>query len=58
MDFLSAIDANLAGVPDPVLALAAQQDRILVSDDFRTMPRHFADFVQAHASSPGLILVP
>lgn len=59
MDFLSASDANLAGVRDPdVLALAAEQGRILVSHDFQTMPRHFADFLQAHGSSPGLILVP
>lgn len=59
MDFLSAIDAKLAGVPDPrVLALAAEQDRILVSHDFQTMPRHFADFLLAHGSCPGLILVP
>lgn len=59
MDFLSANDANLAGVLDPgVLALAAEQDRILVSHDFQTMPRHFGEFLQAHGSSPGLILVP
>lgn len=46
------------GVPDPeVLALAAAQDRILVSHDFQTMPRHFGDFVQAGNSSPGVILV-
>ena len=59
MDFLSANDATLAGVPDPnVLALAAGQDRILVSHDFRTMPQHFADFLQARGSSPGLLIVP
>jgi hypothetical protein len=59
MDFLSANDAKLDGVPDPeVLALAAGQDRILVSHDFQTMPRHFADLLQAHGSSPGLILLP
>jgi len=59
MDFLPANDANLAGVPDPdVLAIAAEQERILVSHDFRTMPHHFADFLRAHGSSPGLILVP
>jgi uncharacterized protein DUF5615 len=57
--FLSAGDANLSGIPDPdVLALAAEQDRIVVSHDFQTMPRHFADFLQVHGSSPGLILVP
>ena len=45
MDFLSANTANLEGVPDPeVLALAADLNRILVSHDFQTMPRHFGDF--------------
>lgn len=59
MDFLSANDAKLEKVPDPeVLALAAAQNRILVSHDFQTMPRHFGDFLQAHGSSPGVILVP
>ena len=59
IDFLSANDANLEGVPDPgVLAFAAAEDRILVSHDFRTMPRHFGDFLQDRGFSPGLILVP
>jgi len=59
MDFLSANDADLEGVPDPeVLALAAAQGRILVSHDFQTMPRHFGDFLQAGNSSPGVLLVP
>ena len=59
MDFLSANEADLEGVPDPkVLALAAAEDRILVSHDFRTMPRHFGNFLQAGYSSAGVILVP
>ena len=59
MDFLSANEADLEGVPDPeVLALAAAQDRILVSHDFQTMPRHFGDFLQAGNSSPGVLVVP
>ena len=59
MNFLSANEANLEGVPDPqVLALAAEQNRILVSHDFQTMPRHFGDFLQARGSSPGVLLVP
>ena len=42
MDFLSANDADLQGVPDrEVLRIAAEQDRILVSHDFRTMSQHF-----------------
>ena len=59
IDFLSANEASLEGVPDPeVLALAAAEDRILVPHDFHTMPRHFGDFLRARGSSPGLILVP
>lgn len=58
MDFLSATDADLEQVPDlEVLGIAAEQGRILVSHDLKTMPRHFADFLQARGSSPGLILV-
>lgn len=58
MDFLPARVANLEGVSDPeVLALAAEQDRILVTHDFQTMPRHFADFLQTEGSSPGVFLV-
>ena len=57
-DFLSANDANLKGVPvSRVLALAAEQDRILVSHDFQTMPRHFGGFLEAGDSSPSLFLV-
>jgi hypothetical protein len=52
MDFLSANEANLEGVPDPqVLALAAERNRILVSHDFQTMPRHFGEFLQARAAT-------
>ena len=59
MDFLSANDADLEGVPDPeVLALAAAHDHILVSHDFQTMPRHFGDFLQSGNSSPGVLLAP
>jgi predicted nuclease of predicted toxin-antitoxin system len=59
MDFLSATEANLEGVPDPeVLALAAEQNRVLVSHDLRTMLRHFGDFLQARGSNPGVLIVP
>ena len=39
-----------------VLGLAAEQGRILVSHDRRTMPGHFARFIVSH-TSPGLIIV-
>jgi hypothetical protein len=42
--------------PD-VLTLAAAQGRILVTHEFRTMPRHFAEFLATGATSPGVFLV-
>jgi hypothetical protein len=58
IDFLSAHLAKLEGIPDPdVLAIAAEQGRILVTHDFRTMPRHFGEFLEAGRSSPGVFLV-
>lgn len=58
IDFQSAVAARLAGLADPeVLALAAIENRVLVSHDQTTMPDHFARFV-ASQSSPGLIIIP
>ena len=58
IDFLSAHLARLRGIPDPeVLAIAARDGRILVTPDFRTMPRHFGEFLEARGSSPGVFLV-
>jgi hypothetical protein len=58
MDFLSANEANLEGIPDAdVLAIAAEQDRILVTHDRQTMPRHFGAFLMSGRSSPGVFLV-
>lgn len=57
IDFQNADEANLRGVPDEdVLAYAANEGRILVSHDRRTMPDHFADFI-VNQNSPGLILI-
>ena len=59
MDFRSADSANLQGKTDlEVLSLAAQEGRILVTQDIRTMPRHFAAFLQRGDHSPGVILIP
>jgi len=58
IDFLSAQSAKLDGMSDPdVLGIAASQGRILVTHDFRTMPKHFAEFLAAGGSSPGVVLV-
>jgi hypothetical protein len=49
IDFLSAHEARLEGVPDAeVLAFATHQNRILVTSDLRTMPRHFGSFLEAN----------
>ncbi len=57
IDFRSAEEAGLAGLPDPVvLDLAGREGRILVTHDHRTMPHHFAAFL-AHSASPGVIVV-
>jgi hypothetical protein len=58
LEFQSATEAGLAGLTDPqVLALSAAQGRILVTHDMRTMPHHFASFIQG-SRSPGVIVVP
>jgi hypothetical protein len=57
VDFQTAEEASLRGVPDQaVLTLAAQEHRILVTHDRRTMPGHFADFIYQH-SSPGVFII-
>ncbi|HEY7343518.1 MAG TPA: DUF5615 family PIN-like protein [Ktedonobacterales bacterium] len=58
VDILTAPQAGIPGFPDPaVLAFAAQQDRILITHDKRTMPDHFATFLAEGNQSPGIMLV-
>jgi hypothetical protein len=57
VDFADARAGGVIGVPDPdVLYKAADLGRILISHDRRTMPAHFARFLDGR-SSPGLIIV-
>jgi predicted nuclease of predicted toxin-antitoxin system len=57
IDFRTALQGGALGRPDPeVLALAARENRILISHDRATMPTHFARFTETQ-SGPGLILV-
>jgi predicted nuclease of predicted toxin-antitoxin system len=57
IDFQTASEAGLRGLSDPeVLSGAAQDNRILVSHDRRTMPLHFAAFVQ-NSTSPGVFII-
>jgi hypothetical protein len=56
IDFQTATEANLHGLPDEeVLAYAAQEARILVTHDRRTMPAHFANFI-VNQTSPGAFI--
>ena len=57
VDFQTAFAARLESVKDSeVLAISAQQERILVSHDRRTMPSEFAEFIISKQSS-GIIIV-
>jgi hypothetical protein len=57
IDFLGAYDGGVLGMADPdVLGVAAESGRILVSHDRKTMPAHFARFVE-RLSRPGVIIV-
>ncbi len=58
IDFRSAQKADLAGLDDyKVLALAADDGRVLVTHDRKTMPHHFAKFIKARTGS-GVIVIP
>ncbi len=57
IDFQTAFAAGLKGVKDPeVLAIAAQQERILISHDRKTMPSEFAKFITSNQGS-GVIII-
>ena len=58
IDIKTGFDAGLQGVPDPgVLDKAADEGRVLVTHDHRTMPRHFAEFI-SQRQSPGVFIIP
>src|SRR6266480_3610917 len=57
IDFQTATSLGLHHVPDrQVLALTAEQGRILVSHDRKTLPDHFKIFIES-SISPGVIIV-
>jgi hypothetical protein len=58
VDFASSADAGLEDIGDPeLLERSAQQGRILVSHDRRTMVAYFRSRLEAGKSSPGLFIV-
>lgn len=59
VDILDVKASGLRGTKDPdLLELAAQQNRILITHDRRTMTRHFLESVAAAKWNPGLFIVP
>lgn len=57
IDFQSANAAEFEGIKDSeVLAISAQNGRVLVTHDRQTMPREFGDFTLSQASSGVLIV--
>jgi hypothetical protein len=57
MDFRTATEAGLEGLPDDqVLAIAAADGRIVISQDRGTMPGHFRRFLKV-SRSPGLMVL-
>ena len=58
IDFRTASRARFDGLQDlDVLERAAEDGRILVTHDKRTMPRHFFEFLSAGNKSPGVLVV-
>ena len=59
LDYRLATAAGLKGADDPaVLELAAKENRVLVSHDLRTMPKHAYERVKTGRPMPGVIAVP
>lgn len=57
LNFQSANEARLEGIKDPeVLAIAAQEGRVLVTHDRKTMPTEFGQFITSQTSSGVLVL--
>jgi hypothetical protein len=58
VDFMTARAACIGGLPDEqVLAIAADQQRVLVTHDQSTMGGAFGAFLKTHQSS-GVIIIP
>jgi hypothetical protein len=59
IDIVDVKTAGLRGTKDPaLLEIAAEQERILVTHDRRTMVSHVRERVAAGKSNPGVFIVP
>ena len=59
LDFVVVQGTALQGVQDPpLLAWAAEQQRIVVTHDLKTMPKHAYERMKTGQPMPGVIAVP
>jgi hypothetical protein len=59
LDYLLASDSGLKGADDPVvLDFAAKANRVLITHDLRTIPKHAYERVKAGLPMPGIVAVP
>jgi len=59
IDILDVKTAGLRGTADPtLLEIAAQQDRVLITYDRNTMPRHFRGRLDLGKPTPGVFILP
>jgi Domain of unknown function (DUF5615) len=59
LDFVIVQNTDLKGAKDPaLLAWAAEQNRILVTHDLKTIPKHAYERVEMGAFMPEVITVP
>ncbi len=59
LDYLAVQDTELKGIKDPaLLAWAAENNRVLVTHDLKTMPKFACERVAAGQRMPGVIAVP
>ena len=59
LDVITAHQVGLSNASDPeVLSWAAEQERILVTHDLKTIPKHAYERVEAGEVMPGVIAVP
>jgi len=59
IDLVTARSAGLAKSPDPeILAWAAEEKRVLITQDLKTMPVHIRNRAAAGLSHAGVVFVP
>lgn len=58
IEFKTSPEAGFhSGTPDPdILRIAAEEDRVLISHDLKTMPQHFGEFIK-QSESPGVVII-